>query len=199
MTRAEAGGWRRRRALLSLMCLAGCSASRWDTLTYDRFPLNWRRAERGRALIKVIALVPGGGDLAEAIGIELSKRGFVVIPPASTITMASGVDLAAIAQRVVPAKRNPGEMWKLRHALHAQGVDAFLIVRVHDFVPKAYLGRDFWQQADLEVYSTTEENAAFNGAIAGTGFINFRKDRPSTPSEAAAAMVMNLAIGPGGI
>jgi hypothetical protein len=56
--------------------------------------------------------------------------------------------------------------------LQARGVDAFLVVRVHDFVPKQYLGRTYWQQADLEIHSTTEENAASNVAIAGTGFAN---------------------------
>ena len=63
-------------------------------------------------------------------------------------------------------------MWKLMHELQARGVDAFLVVRVHDFVPKQYLGRTYWQQADFEIHSTTEENAACNGAIAGTGFAN---------------------------
>lgn len=83
--------------------------------------------------------------------------------------------------------------------MHARGVDAFLIVRAHDFVPKQYLGRRFWQQADLEIHSTTEENAAFNGAIAGTAFANFHYDRASSPAEAAVTMVGNLARGPGGI
>lgn len=185
--------------MASLLLLAGCAAPRWDTARYDQFPLNWRKAERGENLIKVIALVPGGGVLAEAIGAELARRGFVVIPPASTMNMAAGVDLKAVSEHYIPARRNPGEMWRLRHALRASGVDAFLIVRAHDFVPRQHLGRTFWQQADLEIHSTTEENAAFNGAIAGTGFVNPHNDRPSSPSEVAARMVKNLAIGPGGI
>jgi hypothetical protein len=185
--------------MASVLLLAGCTAPRWETATYDNFPLNWGRVKSGNTLIRVIALTPGGGVLSEAIGAELAQRGFVIVPVASTMTMAADVDFKAVSQHHVPARRSPGEMWKLRHALHARGVDAFLIVRAHDFVPRQHLGRTFWQQADLEVHSTTEENASSSGAVAGTGFVNFHDDRPSTPAEAAQTMVTNLARGPGGI
>ncbi|MBM3729180.1 MAG: hypothetical protein FJW40_27625 [Acidobacteria bacterium] len=125
--------------MASLFLLAGCAAPRWETATFDRFPLNWGRAERGAAPIRVVALVPGGGVLAEAIGSELAKRGFVVVPSTTTVTMAPDVNFKAVLDHHVPARRNSGEMWKLRHALHARGVDAFLIVRAHDFVAKQYL------------------------------------------------------------
>ena len=183
----------------SMVLLIGCAAPRWETATYDEFPLNSGRAQRATKLIKVIALTPGGGVLSEAIGTELSKRGFVIVPVTATQNLATGVDFTAILERQVRLRPNAGELWKLRHALSAHGVDAFLIVRIHDFTPKSYLGRNFWQQAELELHSTTEENATANGAIAGTSFINFLNDRSSTPSEAAATMVMNLAVGPGGI
>ncbi len=183
----------------STFLLAGCAAPRWDTATYDHFPLNWGRAARGSAPIRVIALVPGGGVLAEAVGTELAKRGFVVVPSTSTLKMAPQVNFHAVLDHFIPVRSDAGEMWKLRHALHAHGVDAFLIVRAHDFVPKQYLGRTYWQQAALEIHSTTEENPAFNGAIAGTAFANFHNDRASSPSEAAVSMVTNLARGPGGI
>lgn len=182
----------------SLALLTGCTAPRWETATYDQFPLNWGRAKQGSELIKVIALTPGGGVLSEAIGAELAKRGFVIVPATITRTLATDVDFTAISGHQERA-RKPGEVWKLRHALSARGVDAFLVVRDHDFPPKPYLGRTFWQQADLRIYSTTEENATSDGAIAGTSFANLLDDRPSTPSEAAVRMVMNLAIGPGGI
>jgi hypothetical protein len=143
--------------------------------------------------------VPGGGALSEAIGVELAKRGFVIIEPASTVGMAIGVDFKAVSEHHIPARRNPVEMWKLRNQLHARGVNAFLIVRTHDFAPRPYLGRLFWQQAELEIHSTTEENATSNGAIAGTFWANLRHDRAQTPPEAAAEMVKNLARGPGGI
>ncbi|MFN0183328.1 MAG: hypothetical protein ACKVQR_05850 [Aquabacterium sp.] len=182
----------------SAVLLPGCAAPRWETATYDQFPLNWGRAQRGSALIKVIALTPGGGALSDAIGAELAKRGFVVVPATTTQAWAD-VDFTAALERQSRTGRQPGGLWKLRHALYARGVDAFLIVRSHDFTPRVYLGRNFWQQADLEVHSTTEENPTSNGAIAGTGFANFHNDRPSTHAEAAVTMVMNLAIGPGGI
>ncbi len=192
-----------RRVALTLLAafglLAGCAAPRWETATYERFALNRGRAEKGNDLIKVVAVVPGGGALAEAVGVELAKRGFVVIASTGTVGMAADVDFKAVSEHHIPARRNPGEMWKLRHALQARGVHAFLIVRTHDFAPRPYLGRIFWQQAELEIHSTTEENPAFNGAIAGTGFANLRDDRASTPSEAAADMVNRIAMGPGGI
>lgn len=122
--------------MASLLPPAGCASPRWEAATYERFPLNRGRVERGSDLIMVIALVPGGGALAEAIGIELAKRGFAVLPSTSTMSMAAAMDLRAIAEHHVPARRNWGEMWKLRHALRAHGVDAFPIVRNHDFVPK---------------------------------------------------------------
>jgi len=179
--------------------LSGCTAPRWETATHDQFPLNWGRAQRGSALIKVIALTPGGGVLSEAIGTELAKRGFVIVPATTTQTLATDVDFTAVSVR--EARRGPssGELWKLRHALYSRGIDAFLIVRSHDFTPKPHLGRNFWQQAELELHSTTEENATSNGAIAGTSFVNPLSDRPSSPVEAAMRMVTNLAIGPGGI
>ena len=185
--------------MAALLFLTGCAPPRWDTATHDQFPLNWRRAERGKDPIKVIALVPGGGVLAEAIGVELARRGFVIIPVASTSNMVSGVDFKAIAEHHIPARRNSSEMWNLRHQLHARGVNAFLIVRDRDFIAKKYLGRTYWQQAELEIHSTSEENATSNGAIAGAGWANFRDDRPSSPSEAAADMVKRLATGPGAI
>lgn len=193
----------KRRSTLTSMAsaafLSACGAPRWDTARYDQFPLNWRRAERGAALIRVIAIVPGGGALSDAVGVELAKRGFVIIEPASTVGMVTGVDFKAVAEHPIPARRNPVEMWKLRNQLHARGVDAFMIVRVHDFAPRPYLGRLFWQQAELEIHSTTEENATSNGAIAGTFWANLRHDRAQTPPEAAAEMVKNLARGPGAI
>lgn len=185
--------------MVSLVHVAGCAAPRWETATYDRFPLNWARARRGEDLIKVIALVPGGGVLADAVGVELAKRGFVVIPSISTMDMVPEVNFKAVSEHYIPSRRNAGEMWKLRHALRARDVDAFLIVRDHNFVPKQYLGRTYWQQAELEIHSTTEENPIFNGAIAGTAFANLHNSRASSPSEAAVMMVDNLARGPGGI
>ena len=190
-----------RRCVMALLVLptvlAGCTSPRWETATYDRFPFNWGRAERGLGLIRVVALTPGAGELSEAIGVELAKRGFVVVPAASTVAMAVSVDFDAVSVR--RSLRSPAETAKLRHALYARGVDAFLVVRAHDFSPRPYLGRLFWQQAEVELHGTTDEYAASRGAFAGTAFANLRDDRPSTASEAARDIVTRLAIGPGAI
>ena len=181
--------------IASLFFQAGCATSHWKTATYDQFPLNRRRSKSKNDLIKVIALVPGGGILADAIGIELAKRGFVVITPTSTVNMATGVDFKAISEHHIPARRAPDEMWKLRKVLRARNVGAFLVVRAHDFVPRQHLGYMFWQSATLDIHSTNdEEDRDFSGPIGGTFFFNTHKDRPSSPSEAAASMVERLAM-----
>jgi hypothetical protein len=179
--------------------LAGCTAPRWETATYEQFPLNRGKGKDGVELIRVIAMTPGGGALSDAVATELSKRGFVIVTAASTQALAADVDFKVVSELDVPSRRSPGETRKLRYLLRAHGVDAVVVVQAHDFQPRPYRGRAYWQQAALEVHSTTEENAWFNGAIAGTSFINFREDRPSSPAEAAQSMVTNLAIGPGGI
>jgi hypothetical protein len=167
--------------------------------TYDQFPINWNRAKQGNDLIKVIALVPGGGAVADAIGVELSRRGFVVISMTSTMSMATGIDFKAVAEGDIPSRRNPGEMRKLGNQLRAQGVDAFLIVRANDFSPRQYLSRTYWQSVDVSLFESgfDERNYAGN-AIAGGPWLNLH-DRPQSPAEAAAEIVSNLARGPGAI
>lgn len=181
--------------MVSLLFQAGCATPHWKTSTYDQFPLNRRRAKSKSELIKVIALVPGGGILADAIGIELAKRGFVVITPTSTVDIASGVDFKAISEHHIPARRAPDEMWKLRKVLRARNVGAFLVVRANDFVPRQHLGYMFWQSATFDIHSTDDqEDRDFGGPIAGAVFVNTHKDRSSSPSETAASMVERLAI-----
>lgn len=187
-------------ALLALvLLLTSCGPPRWVTATYDQFPLNWSRAKRGLEPIKVIALVPGGGVVADAIGAELAKRGFVIIPMASTMRMVSGVDFKAVAEHYIPARRNWGELRKLGDALHARGADAFLIVRADKFDPRAYLGKTYWQEVHATLYASGFDESNFGGdPIASPPWFNIH-DRPKTPAEAAAEIVENLAVGPGAI
>ncbi|MXS76887.1 hypothetical protein ABF87_02720 [Nitrosomonas sp. JL21] len=69
--------------------------------------------------VKVIALAPGGGVLADAVGIELANRGFTIIDPSSTTNMLVRLNL----NEVEIAK--PEGLTKLRE----QGIDAYLVVR----------------------------------------------------------------------
>ena len=185
--------------MASLLLVTGCTTPHWESATFDQFLINRGRVKNGDGLIRVVAMVPGGGALAEAVGSELAGRGFKVVPSATLLGMDTGVDFKAVSERARPGQGNTAGLWKLRHALHARGVDAFVIVRDQDFAPRPHMGRRFWQQADLEVYSTTGENATSNGAIAGTGFVNLLDGRASTAAEAAADMVTRIAMGPGAL
>jgi hypothetical protein len=67
----------------------------------------------------VIALVPGGGLMADAVGVELANRGFTVIDPASTSNMMIRLNLNEVEIA------RPEGMAKLRD----QGIDALLVVK----------------------------------------------------------------------
>jgi len=183
----------------SLPLLASCGAPRWVTATYDQFPLNWSRAKADRGLIKVVAMVPGGGAIADAVGVELSRRGFEVISMASTACMVNDVDFKAIAEDYIPSRRNPRAMRELGDQLHARGVDAFVIVRAQDFSPRQHLGRAYWQSAHISIFASGFDERNYGGdAIAGGPWVNIH-DRPMSPSEAAVEIVENLAWGSGAI
>lgn len=78
-------------------------------------------------------------------------------------------------------------------------MDAFPIVRAHDFSPRQYLGHTYWQSAYVSIFTSGFEERNFaGGAIAGGPWVNIH-DRPKSPSEAAAEIVNNLAMGPGAI
>ena len=62
-------------ALVSLVAVAGCASSKLSTI-----PVSGRVS----APVKVMALDPGGGLLADAVGVELSNRGFTVLDSATT-------------------------------------------------------------------------------------------------------------------
>lgn len=69
--------------------------------------------------VKVVAINPGGGQLAEAVGAELARRGFRVVDLSATAAMLVrlGLNEAEIAR--------PEVLWKIRE----EGIDALLVVR----------------------------------------------------------------------
>ncbi len=69
--------------------------------------------------VKAIALAPGAGLLADAVGVELSNRGFTVIDSASTSQMLVRLNLNEVEIST------PQGLTKLKD----QGIDAFLTVR----------------------------------------------------------------------
>jgi len=184
--------------LASGVFLAACAPPFWTTSTYEQFPLNRGLAKHGDRLINVIALVPGEGDVADAVGIELAKRGFVIVSAASTISMASGVDFKAISDHAIPARRNLAEMDKLRQQLSAKGVDAFLVFNDRDFKPRQWRDNPYWQQASYMTYSTQYTGIGYFGEIASGRWANI-DNRAKSPSDAAVEMVNSMAMGGGAI
>ncbi len=178
--------------------LTACGAPYWKTSTFDQFPINRGSAARGTPPIKVIALVPGGGDVADSIGVELAKRGFVIVPAASTIGKAAGVDFKAVSEHHIPARRNPGEIDKLRGQLLRHGVDAFLIVQTHDFNPRQWRDNPYWQQASYQIYSTLHSGIGYFGYVSYGQWANIDKHAKG-PSEAAVEIVNSMAQGPGAL
>jgi hypothetical protein len=153
--------------------------------TADQFPM-----AGGTNPIKVIAILPGGGVLADAMGAELAKRGFVIHPASSTASMVTGVDFKAVAESYIPKRENPAAVINLKNQLLAKGVDAFLVVaRPQDFTPRQFRDAPYFQSASIHLYSTWEVANFFSSY----GWSNGDKDRAKSPEEAAAAIVTNMA------
>lgn len=95
---------------ISVIMLGGCASSKVSSL-----PIS------GTAIhsVKVIAFTPGGGLVADAIGIELSNRGFTVIDSATITGMMirMGINEVEITR--------PEGLSKFKH----QGIDAMLSVK----------------------------------------------------------------------
>jgi hypothetical protein len=184
--------------LASNLVLASCAAPFWTTSSYDQFPINRGQAKQGENLIKVIALAPGGGDVADAVGAELVKRGFVIVSPESTTNMVTGVDFKAVSEHRIPARRNLGEMDKLRQQLSAKGVDAFLVFNAQDFKPRQWREHAYWQQADYKIFSTLRTGPTFFGEIVSGQWANI-DNRAKSATEAAVEIVNSMAMGGGSI
>ncbi|MGE0559786.1 MAG: hypothetical protein AB7E73_15555 [Burkholderiales bacterium] len=184
--------------LTSSVFLAACAPPFWTTSTYEQFPMNRGMVKKGERLIKVIALVPGEGDVADAVGIELAKRGFVIVSAASTRSMAAGIDFKVISDHAIPARRNLGEMDKLRQQLSVRGVDAFLVFNDKDFKPRQWRDNAYWQQASYMAYSTLYAGPGYFGEIASGRWANI-ENRAKSPSDAAVEIVNSMAMGGGSI
>ena len=103
----------KRRTLFALplsVALAGCASS-----TISSLPA----ATQAKHAVKTIAFAPGGGLLADAVGVELANRGFTVIDSATTTPMMIRLNLSEIELA------SPVGLSKFKE----QGVDAYPIVR----------------------------------------------------------------------
>ena len=96
--------------LAAAIALAGCASSKVSSQPIST---------QAKHLVKVIAFAPGGGLLADAVGVELSNPGFTVIDSTTTSSMMVRLNLNEVEIT------RPEGLAKLRD----QGIDAFLVVR----------------------------------------------------------------------
>lgn len=111
--------------LLLAVLIMGCSASRISSLS---------TTGSSTGSINAIALASSGGLLADAVGVELSNRGFTVI------------DSGATSKMMVRLNLNEIEITKPQglEKLNKQGIDAFLTVRAaggYDMQPQSASAR----------------------------------------------------------
>jgi hypothetical protein len=74
-------------SLLAAALLSSCASSKVSSLPVS---------SQAKHTVKVIAFSPGGGLLADAVGVELSNRGFTVIDSATMSSMMIRLDLSEI-------------------------------------------------------------------------------------------------------
>lgn len=96
--------------VLAVLSISGCATSKISSAP---------TASQVKHGVEVIALAPGGGLIADAVGVELANRGFTIIDPSSTSSMMLRLNLNEIEIT------RPEGLAKLRD----QGIDAFLTVR----------------------------------------------------------------------
>jgi hypothetical protein len=100
-----------RAAAVSILLLLGaCSSSKISST---------QLTDQSLQPVKVIAFMPGGGLIADAVGIELSNKGFIIVDSSSMSNMMIRLNLNEI--EIV----RPEGLAKLK----TQGIDAVLSVR----------------------------------------------------------------------
>ncbi len=97
--------------LVGALSIVNCSGSKLSTIAVNDNNIN--------EAVKIFALSPSGGLLADAIGVELFNRGYTVIDTVETSTMLLRLNLSE-AEVLVPTNLA---------ALGAQGIDAYLSAR----------------------------------------------------------------------
>jgi len=161
--------------LSTLGTLAGCGFSKVSSL-----PGSLATAQA----VKVIAFAPGGGLLADAIGVELSNRGFTVIDSSSTSSMMIRLNL----NEVEIAK--PEGLNKLKD----QGIDAILVVRSaggQDDNPQSASARMSSTQNGQVLAGVTWQNG-FGGQAGSISDRVMRKGLADAAAEIATALVARV-------
>ena len=168
------------------LLLAACASQSPATARHDQFPM-----ARAPYSVKAIAILPDGGVLADAIGEELARRGFTVYTVASTMRLVSGVDWNAVSKVFIPGRTNPDEVENLMRQLHAQGIDAFIVLKADGFAPRRWQQYAYWQTVGTHLYSTHPELRG--NPISYWGWVNTDNQRARSAAEAAVEIVTRMA------
>ena len=161
--------------LLAVTLVSGCATSRVSavpTLAKPATP------------VRTIALAPTGGLLAEAVGVELSNRGFVIIDSASTSKLMVRLNL----NEIEIAK--PEGIAKLK----AEGIDAYLSVSAaggYDQQPQSASARMNSTQTGQIIAGVTWQNG-WGGQAGSIADRVMRKGLSEAAAEITDALVKNL-------
>ncbi len=173
-------------AVVSTLLSAACATQPPAAARSDQFPM-----AKGAYPVKAIAVLPGGGALADAIGEELARRGFVVSTAAATESMVDGVDWKAVSTLYIPGRGNSADVEKLTAQLRARGVDAFLVLKADGFAPRQWRQYPYWQTVDTHLYRTRAELGG--NAHSYWGWVNIDNKGAKSAREAAAEIVARMA------
>ncbi len=157
--------------LISAALIGGCASSKMSSLPV---------ASQTKHTVKVIAFAPGGGLLADAVGVELSNRGFTVIDSSTTSSMMIRLNLNEIEVN------RPEGLAKLRD----QGIDALLVVRGgggYDQQPQSASARMNSTHNGQVLAGVTWQNG-FAGAAGSPVDRGMREGRTEAASEIATAL-----------
>jgi outer membrane lipopolysaccharide assembly protein LptE/RlpB len=128
-------------ALFGALLLGGCGFSQTSSAPVaQRVPVN------------TIAMMPGGGILADAVAVELSSRGFKIIDPAATSSLIVRLRLKEIEITQIAGLSR----------FKSQGIDAVLVVRA--------VGYDQQPQSASVRMTSTESGALIAGVTWQNGF-----------------------------
>jgi hypothetical protein len=111
--------------LLLVMLLSGCASSKLSSIPVS---------DQGVRTVNAIAFMPGGGLVADAVGVELANRGFTIIDSATVSSMMVRLNLNEV--EII----KPEGLAKLKD----QGIDAVLSVRAagsYDSQPQSVSAR----------------------------------------------------------
>jgi hypothetical protein len=157
--------------------VTACVASKLSTI-----PVSGRLA----APVKIIALDPGGGLLADAVSVELSNRGFTVLDSATTSRMMARLNI-----NEVEISTSVG-----LEKLKAQGVDAYLTVRAaggYDQQPQSASARVNSTSTGQVVAGITWQNG-WGGQAGSMADRTMRKGLSEAAAEIAEALARSLNV-----